>query len=364
MSKKLGTIWELEVHTAKKHEILRRYFEAWLPIMSRQNSRVVFIDGFAGPGRYKNGEDGSPVIVLRAACEHTFNFRCELCFIFVEEDRNRHEHLETTLKREFPNLSSKITFEVIRGTFDEHLRNTFETIKGQTQNASPTFVFVDPFGFAKTPFETIQAILKNPKCEVLVNFMYEEVNRFLCLGAHAAKYDKLFGTPDWRSVIDISSPETRRQRIHDIYLRQLKTAANYVKSFEMRNATNSTDYFLYFASNNLKGLEKMKEAMWKVDGTGSFLFSDHQHALGQPSLFDNQPNMQPLRDAIKKIFQGKKVLIEKLEEWVIAETDFLRVHLRKPVLAPMESNGELKVVNPKAGRRKGDFPAGTIIEFC
>ncbi len=47
MSKSLGTIWNLDPHTAKKHEILRRYFEAWLPIMARWNGRVVYIDGFA-----------------------------------------------------------------------------------------------------------------------------------------------------------------------------------------------------------------------------------------------------------------------------------------------------------------------------
>jgi len=49
MTKQLGTVWALEPHTAKKHEILRRYFEAWLPILANSNGRVVYIDGFAGP---------------------------------------------------------------------------------------------------------------------------------------------------------------------------------------------------------------------------------------------------------------------------------------------------------------------------
>jgi len=70
MSKQLDTIWDLEPHTAKKHEILRRSFEAWLPIMARYNGRVVYIDGFAGPGWYSKGEDGSPVVVLKAARDH------------------------------------------------------------------------------------------------------------------------------------------------------------------------------------------------------------------------------------------------------------------------------------------------------
>jgi len=90
MSKALGTVWDLEPHTAKKHEILRRYFEAWLPIMVKWNSRVLFIDGFAGPGEYSKGEDGSPVIVLKAARDHTHKFESELVCLFVEADRPRY----------------------------------------------------------------------------------------------------------------------------------------------------------------------------------------------------------------------------------------------------------------------------------
>jgi three-Cys-motif partner protein len=93
MSKPLGTVWNLEPHTAKKHEILRRYFEAWLPIMASWNGRVVYIDGFAGPGKYSNGEDGSPVVVLKAARDHTNPMKAELVCIFVEDDVERWRHL-------------------------------------------------------------------------------------------------------------------------------------------------------------------------------------------------------------------------------------------------------------------------------
>jgi three-Cys-motif partner protein len=87
MSKPPETVWDLEPHTAKKHEILRRYFQAWLPIMVRWNNRVLFIDGFAGPGEYSRGEDGSPVIVLKAARDHTHKFEAELVCLFVEADK-------------------------------------------------------------------------------------------------------------------------------------------------------------------------------------------------------------------------------------------------------------------------------------
>jgi hypothetical protein len=45
--------WPLDPHTLAKHEILRRYLYAWFPIMSCYNGRLVFLDGFAGPGAYE-----------------------------------------------------------------------------------------------------------------------------------------------------------------------------------------------------------------------------------------------------------------------------------------------------------------------
>ena len=54
MARRLDTLWIPDAHTLAKHAILRRYLQAWLPIMSRWNRRGVVIDGFAG-GRVPGG---------------------------------------------------------------------------------------------------------------------------------------------------------------------------------------------------------------------------------------------------------------------------------------------------------------------
>ena len=63
-------IWKLDPHTLGKHLVLRAYLDAWLPILGRWRRRILFIDGFAGPGEYVDGEEGSPIIALNALCEH------------------------------------------------------------------------------------------------------------------------------------------------------------------------------------------------------------------------------------------------------------------------------------------------------
>lgn len=90
------TLWELEAHSRGKHRILRAYMDAWFPIMTRHNRRVVVVDGFAGPGRYTNGEPGSPLILLGAYLDHTYRLRMnsEIVYLFIEERADRVAHLQ------------------------------------------------------------------------------------------------------------------------------------------------------------------------------------------------------------------------------------------------------------------------------
>ena len=53
MASTKDTVWELEPHTRAKHEILKRYLQAWVPILSLGRfPKVLYVDGFAGPGIY------------------------------------------------------------------------------------------------------------------------------------------------------------------------------------------------------------------------------------------------------------------------------------------------------------------------
>ncbi|PSN94208.1 hypothetical protein B9Q06_09975 [Candidatus Marsarchaeota G2 archaeon ECH_B_2] len=80
-------------HTKAKHKILKTYLAAWFPILSKWNGRVLYIDGFAGPGEYDDGSDGSPLLALEVARTHKLKLASEVVFLFVEEDKERFNHL-------------------------------------------------------------------------------------------------------------------------------------------------------------------------------------------------------------------------------------------------------------------------------
>ena len=239
------TVWDLEPHTRAKHEILRRYLQAWTPILTQGGFReIMYVDGFAGPGRYSKGEDGSPVIALRVALDQCARARATIRFVFVEKDEERARMLKEIVRD--VDVPDNFQVDVIGG---EGFEAAFGGILGSYRTRGvpppPTFAFIDPFGWSGVPFSIIREIMRQRSCEVLITFMYEEINRFLGHPDQESNFDVFFGTRGWREGVRLPDPGSRNRFLHDLYLRQLREAAraSYVRSFEMRNEKDVVDYY-------------------------------------------------------------------------------------------------------------------------
>ena len=353
------TIWDLKPHSRAKHEILKRYMQAWVPILGQSSfSELVYIDGFAGPGRYSKGENGSPIIALNVALEQQAQIKPKMTFLFVELRKDRAEMLNKVLEDiELPQrFSARVAGDT---TFEKAVTSFVDSRTRNGRRLPPTFAFVDHFGWSGVPFELVRRILSYPSCEVLVTFMYEEINRFIGHPDQEKNFNSFFGTTAWHRIMSVSDPRERNRELHDLYMNQLRDSAGvkYVRSFEMRNDRDVTDYYLFYATNSLLGLKKMKAAMWKVDRSGEFRFSDASNPL-QLVMFEHEPQFDVLKSQIISRFQGQETTIGAIEEFVVSETAFRETHYKKQILGPLEKSQPpgLIVIDPPAKRRPGDFP--------
>lgn len=343
-------------------------------MMAKYNGRIVLIDGFAGPGRYTGGEEGSPIIALRALLEHAYFQKHlagrEVVFIFIEEDAARADALRVELGRltESKPVPAWVKVGVRPGTFAGHLTEILDTIQARGTQLAPTFMFVDPFGFAGVPMDVVARVMRNPRCECLISFMYESVNRFIGHPEPAihARFDELFGTAEWRGLGDLKDPSQRREAIVNLYRRQLMEVGGlaYVRTFEMINEGNRTEYFLYFGTNSAHGFSKMKEAMWRADPIQGQAFSDltdtRQEVLLEPSA-----DVTPLRNLLGRRFRGSgEISIGEVERFVLMDTPYSeRIHLKERTLALMEKGGLITARHPTRKRRRHTYPDGTLVTF-
>ena len=203
-----STIWPLEAHTRGKHLVLQEYMNAWLPIMTTTNARVLFIDAFAGPGEYSAGEPGSPIIALKTLLDHKAlgRMRGNVHYLFIEKESDRVEHLRRALQEYDNTLPTICSYEVIESTFDETVTQALAHVTQQNATLAPSFVMIDPFGVSGTPMRTIGRILSNPKSEVYVTVMFDSINRWIGHPSFESHLNELFGCDDWMQVIHTSDP--------------------------------------------------------------------------------------------------------------------------------------------------------------
>lgn len=74
----------------------------------------------------------------------------------------------------------------------------------------PSFplIFIDPTGWTGYPFDKIKQLFERPKCEVLINFMYDHINRFAFSQDDdiVSSFDPILGGPGWQKRLDPSLP--------------------------------------------------------------------------------------------------------------------------------------------------------------
>jgi three-Cys-motif partner protein len=364
MAKPADTVWQIEEHTKAKHRILRRYLDAWLPIMSSRNSRLLYIDGFAGPGVYAGGEPGSPIIALKSYLEHRARERItsELVYVFIEEREDRVERLKEEVGK-LGELPANVEVQIEVNSYGEAFAQTLDYLEEKGSALAPTFAFIDPFGYSQASMELSGRFLQFNRCEVLIYVPFRFILRFVSVAGQEEALTTLFGTDGWKAARDVSGDD-RLQLLHDLFQTQLKNECglDYVRSFEIVTARGNSGYHLFFVTKHELGLARMKEAMWKIDPEEGQRYADST-SQGQTTLFQREPDTRRLGRALEDHFRDAIFSIDDAERYTLIETPYLPSHVKIRTLKPLEAAGKLRVEQAKTGRKRGTFPPGTMMRF-
>jgi three-Cys-motif partner protein len=367
VSDSLPPVWSAEPHTLAKHRILQEYLAAWMAILSHQSGKLgattrplKYIDAFAGPGIYQNGEEGSPILALKVALNHARKFPVPVDFVFIEDDEARYRTLEQQLLRYRESSANSANVHSVKPVNRDCrivLNEMLDAAKANQAGFGPALVFLDQFGYSGVPMNLIARILAHGECEVLTFFFWRELDRFISDKSKHSGVTGAFGGDEWLPAIDLAA-DRRVEFMSDAYVKALRTrgGAKFVWPFAMFDDAERLLAWLFFCTNSLRGLEEMKKAMWKVDRTGGFSFSD-KHGLGQLTLLTRYGDTELAAD-IKHGLAGRTLSIVRLKEWVLMETPAYKF---KGALALLEKQHILKPLSPPPKRRVGQFADETML---
>ncbi len=254
-----------------KHGILKRYIKPWASKVgsTAEGKRVVYVDGYAGPGRYADGTDGSPALVLSTARAVDYrNIECH----FVERRRADFARLSGLVGAA---QADGVSCVAHKGRLEAHLDRLL-----QLTAASPLFLFLDPFGLAIS-FEDITGKAmggvhggRMRKTEVLLNFSANAVRRigaFLDPSSTAKNrqatlnsMDRACGGSWWRDLfVRFETNEERVEAIaHEFMRRAAQAAGSGGWVFPVKNrATLQPVYHLVYLSRHPDGMLLFGDAL-------------------------------------------------------------------------------------------------------
>jgi len=340
----VSVLWPLEPATAAKHQLYKRYLDAWWPILLQPShqggslrARVTYLDAFAGPGRYEGGEEGSPVFALRRLLEHVaanrmYLNRDRVRLLFMESNRRRYNYLRTELARKFGDLDALPVTTLVRNA---EAGIAAEGLLEETGAwGHPILAVFDSWGNVNVPWSLIRRVAHNRSSEVIVTFGPNWFSRRE--GLEPLQLDIVFGGREhWQPADQEVRPDERWRAWLATYRDALRRAGfRYQLQFQIVPKTGQPLYLVY-GTGHEKGVEVMKDAMWQVDGTDGMRFWDPRTRgaapPGQQALFGVGEHPELLELVMQRISAGP-VTLEALGHWLLVDTArWLPKHARQAV---------------------------------
>ena len=346
--------------------------KVWLAKLGQGYPQVAIIDSFASAGRYRDDRPGSPLIFLTAFLHHAAraSFNAPPHFVFIEEKAEFARHLQWEVNALGDLAGAQV--DVIHARYADAFPRAVEWLaKRYARVVPPTFTFVDPLGYEKTPWMLLRGYRQQlgRTAEAMVYVPTDFMARFIGTDITEQALDRLFGSrAAWEDVRADAKPGADASRLlAEAYAELLRTEYGFVSRFAVDPASRNR-YYLFFGTDHLAGLKAMKAAYWKVDpedGRGyrqSILGAHGQAELFDPALDAPKDPDQDLAALMRANFGEREFSIDEAELFALTETGFRESHVRSMVLTPGYSAGEL-VITESPAKKPGSFPPGTRMRF-
>lgn len=263
-----------------KDMVLAYYLTPYLPKVCSLGKPVMVVDCFAGPGRFEDGTDGSPLIIAKAVRQIADKGKA-VTAVFIEEKRKYFQRLQESVK------DYEDVCRTVHGSFEDSAKDIADMGRNKT-----VFVYIDPYGIKPLHFDILAGIYANiakgSSVEVLLNFNASSLIRnglaaLKCRQPKETEYDIAVSqgeevdhtmTPDdidsiaggdyWREIVssDIQFSDKEEQCVSE-YMRLMKKYFDEVCSYGVKEKYEHAipKYRLLFGSRHEDAFILMNDAI-------------------------------------------------------------------------------------------------------
>jgi three-Cys-motif partner protein len=264
--------------TLIKLEIFEKYFEGWLPtfihLSDQSNKTIQIFDLFAGKGYDINGQEGSPVRILKVINKFRkllINKHKKINVYLNDYDQVKYNELSQNIKNKIKelDLTPLVELKITNSTFEDCINHyDKELLNGYN------LLFIDQNGFK----EVNEKIFKR-----LINLDYTEFIFFIS----SSYLHRFADTPEAQGIhqkFDLGKiKKADRKKVHNVICEEYHkyvppNISNYsLIPFSIMKSDNNNVYGLIFVSKNIRGADKFLNIVWKknqINGKANFDIDD------------------------------------------------------------------------------------------
>ncbi|HEX2591619.1 MAG TPA: three-Cys-motif partner protein TcmP [Rhizomicrobium sp.] len=374
----------IEEHSLRKHKILREYFFKYLTVRCRlpqqERFRLAIVDGFAGGGRYSDGQPGSPVIFIEELMRATEAMTVQRaadgmspisidCLLVLNDQSadavaSLKTHIEPLLgriKEAVPNLSVRVQY------LNKRFEKAYPKIKTTlTEDRFRNVIFnLDQCGHSHVDRNTLIDIMRSfNSAEIFYTFAIQSLISFLqkanpeLLEAQLAKVRTT--KEDFQKLQVAVNRQAWLGIAERVVFEAFRTCAPFVSPFSIHNPDGWRYWLIHFANsyrarqvyNDTLHSNSSAQAHFGRSGL-NMLSYDPTHEAGALYLFDTlgrQNAKQQLLEDIPRVVaeSGDAIGVGDFYEGIYNLTP---AHTDDIHSAIME-NPDLEVITPSGGERR------------
>ncbi len=355
---------EQDPHSLIKSIIVEKYFNAWANVM-KKHKRFCYIDLFSGKGKFDDGSNSTPLLVINKVIADS-NFRNCFDSFFNDVDQTYVEELKqnifeingiNTLKHKPIIENNEVSRELIIDLISKY--------------KCPKLSFLDPWGYKGLTLEAITLLTESYGSECILFFNYNRINMAITNPIVSEHIDSIFGKENadfLRKEIHNMDVQERESTIIKTFQKSIKEKldSDFILPFSFEHKDkDKTSHYLFFISKNKTGYKIMKEVMAKfshkiTQGVASFKFKPDSRNI--PQLFETSKPLDELMNDLVTKFKGQTLTTKEIFEMHNIGTWYIPRNY-KDALILLEKDGKIEVDKPLEKRPKNTMGDKRIITF-
>lgn len=355
LSKEQKYLTNKALHTKYKIQYVTEYAKNWVYVASCNNAtNINFIDCMCNAGIYQDGDFCSAIEVLKIFRDCAYKYPHKNYNIFLNDyDANKIRIIKEVCNTLYSSYPDNLHIYLNNDDVNKYLYDIKRTYGKAFLFPSMTILYIDPYSFHTVKICAIENFIKSTYCELLFNLFTSDFNRNKVDSGIKEVLGGDYKIKDGNELLE--------HIIGRLKIGKMK----YFLSYPFRQQKNVELYQILFASPNDKGLDKLKDALWKIFNGSEFYKTDLAKECGQLSLFNEEDTQemaakryaQECISSICSIFSGREVSYNVIERYVLERSLLKSSQIITYIIKPMLIDGLLikKNLSQKNNYKKDNY---------